>query len=76
LCITIFGGKGLVGMKFKKTPSGVKVFNGKKYTYAFQGAEPLGATLLVQAPFESNIRITMKVKDFKTAKQIIECLER
>ena len=63
-------------MKFKTTPSGVKIFYGKKYTYAFSDAEPLGATLLLEPIFDGSIRITMKVKDFKTAKQIIECLEK
>ena len=63
-------------MKFKKTPSGIKIFCGDKYTYAFSDVKPLGSTLLLETKSESSIRISMKVKDFKTAKQIIECLER
>ena len=64
-------------MKWEKTNSGkVKVFRGEKYTYAFCDEKPLKPTLLLESLFtESPIRVTMIVKNFQTAKEIVKMLE-
>jgi len=55
-------------MKWKKTPKGMRYYNGEKYYYGFKEGN-----LAVQSP---NITTVMKVKDFKAAKEIVEALER
>jgi len=67
-------GKPLQARKIKwiKRESGISVVFGDNYTYAY---EPKLKKLLLTEE-ESKIAITMKVKDFKIAKQIVEALEK
>lgn len=58
--------------KWIKREAGISILYGNNYTYAY---EPELKKLLLTEE-ESKIAITMKVKDFKIAKQIVEALER
>jgi len=62
-------------MKFKTTEAGIKVFYGKKFSYAFTDAKPVNPTLLLEPVYDPFLRVTLKVKNFTVAKKIIQLLE-